>query len=387
MPRRRGVLRCLRRRWAAAPRRPRLPPAVKQRAPHAGKQGPPPPKLRKGGCRRGAGGAEQPCHLRCAVPCCARCEQVKEILSAYRIGRLQGGADPALKAVDPYKDEPTRWALCSTCSIRSTVPAVPVLQYIPYLIYIPILRYLLCSIPLAPCKSGSGWAPGLCEPAPVQYGQPHWPLLHQLQAFCTGTQLLRCGTCRGRCRHPALVVRSAKPMNAETPRELLAAGLITPTELFYVSTLRTESVISGLQQRGPWKRSCKTDSRAVRRPTAERAAPASRRPAASSGAKLPPLLARDRCLTAPARPPARLPACPAPRCATTCRCLWVWTRRRTGCGWRGRVCARCGQRRIFPRSLIPSFPRTVPFLLAAAAAAAASPRLTAYLSLYPALVA
>lgn len=30
------------------------------------------------------------------------------------------------------------------------------------------------------------------------------------------------------------MVRSAKPMNAETPLELLAGSLITPTELFYV---------------------------------------------------------------------------------------------------------------------------------------------------------
>lgn len=35
-------------------------------------------------------------------------------------------------------------------------------------------------------------------------------------------------------RSPALIVRSTKPMNSETPKELLAASLITPTELFYV---------------------------------------------------------------------------------------------------------------------------------------------------------
>lgn len=35
-------------------------------------------------------------------------------------------------------------------------------------------------------------------------------------------------------RHPALIARSAKPCNAETPGDLLSASLITPTDLFYV---------------------------------------------------------------------------------------------------------------------------------------------------------
>eukprot|EP00887_Chlorella_sp_A99_P003634 scaffold7.g3634.t1 len=35
-------------------------------------------------------------------------------------------------------------------------------------------------------------------------------------------------------RSPALIVRSAKPMNSETPRELLAASLVTPNALFYI---------------------------------------------------------------------------------------------------------------------------------------------------------
>lgn len=35
-------------------------------------------------------------------------------------------------------------------------------------------------------------------------------------------------------RLPSLVVRSAKPFNAETPPELLADSLITPNDLFYV---------------------------------------------------------------------------------------------------------------------------------------------------------
>lgn len=35
-------------------------------------------------------------------------------------------------------------------------------------------------------------------------------------------------------RLPALVVRSAKPFNAETPPELLADSLMTPSTLFYV---------------------------------------------------------------------------------------------------------------------------------------------------------
>lgn len=35
-------------------------------------------------------------------------------------------------------------------------------------------------------------------------------------------------------RLPALVVRSAKPFNAETPPELLADSLVTPNDLFYV---------------------------------------------------------------------------------------------------------------------------------------------------------
>ncbi|GAX85602.1 hypothetical protein CEUSTIGMA_g13017.t1 [Chlamydomonas eustigma] len=35
-------------------------------------------------------------------------------------------------------------------------------------------------------------------------------------------------------RHPALITRSAKPCNAETPGSLLAAQIITPTDLFYV---------------------------------------------------------------------------------------------------------------------------------------------------------
>ena len=35
-------------------------------------------------------------------------------------------------------------------------------------------------------------------------------------------------------RHPALLVRSSKPFNAETPPDLLAAALVTPQDLFYV---------------------------------------------------------------------------------------------------------------------------------------------------------
>lgn len=35
-------------------------------------------------------------------------------------------------------------------------------------------------------------------------------------------------------RHPSLSVRSATPMNAETPLELLADALVTPAELFYI---------------------------------------------------------------------------------------------------------------------------------------------------------
>jgi sulfite oxidase len=35
-------------------------------------------------------------------------------------------------------------------------------------------------------------------------------------------------------RNPALVVRSQKPFNAETPRAILADSLITPNELFYI---------------------------------------------------------------------------------------------------------------------------------------------------------
>ncbi|KAI7843653.1 hypothetical protein COHA_002555, partial [Chlorella ohadii] len=35
-------------------------------------------------------------------------------------------------------------------------------------------------------------------------------------------------------RHPALIVRSQKPMNSETPKELLAGSLLTPNDLFYV---------------------------------------------------------------------------------------------------------------------------------------------------------
>ncbi|KAI8471760.1 MAG: Oxidoreductase, molybdopterin-binding domain-containing protein [Monoraphidium minutum] len=35
-------------------------------------------------------------------------------------------------------------------------------------------------------------------------------------------------------RHPALVVRSAKPFNAETPLDILSEHLVTPTDLFYV---------------------------------------------------------------------------------------------------------------------------------------------------------
>lgn len=35
-------------------------------------------------------------------------------------------------------------------------------------------------------------------------------------------------------RHPALVVRSQKPFNAETPAELLTGKLYTPNDLFYV---------------------------------------------------------------------------------------------------------------------------------------------------------
>jgi sulfite oxidase len=35
-------------------------------------------------------------------------------------------------------------------------------------------------------------------------------------------------------RHPALVVRSARPFNAETPPEMLVAAPVTPNGLFYV---------------------------------------------------------------------------------------------------------------------------------------------------------
>lgn len=35
-------------------------------------------------------------------------------------------------------------------------------------------------------------------------------------------------------RHPALIVRSAKPFSAETPTEILGEQLNTPNELFYV---------------------------------------------------------------------------------------------------------------------------------------------------------
>lgn len=35
-------------------------------------------------------------------------------------------------------------------------------------------------------------------------------------------------------RHPALVVRTAKPFNAETPGALLAGSPLTPVDLFYV---------------------------------------------------------------------------------------------------------------------------------------------------------
>jgi hypothetical protein len=35
-------------------------------------------------------------------------------------------------------------------------------------------------------------------------------------------------------RHPALLVRSKKPFNGETPPEMLAAAPITPLDMFYV---------------------------------------------------------------------------------------------------------------------------------------------------------
>lgn len=35
-------------------------------------------------------------------------------------------------------------------------------------------------------------------------------------------------------RHPALLVRSSKPFNGETPPELLTAAPITPVDVFYV---------------------------------------------------------------------------------------------------------------------------------------------------------
>jgi sulfite oxidase len=35
-------------------------------------------------------------------------------------------------------------------------------------------------------------------------------------------------------RHPALIVASQKPFNAETPAELLASKMETPNEFFYV---------------------------------------------------------------------------------------------------------------------------------------------------------
>lgn len=35
-------------------------------------------------------------------------------------------------------------------------------------------------------------------------------------------------------RHPALIVRSSKPFNAETPKEILGEQLHTPNDLFFV---------------------------------------------------------------------------------------------------------------------------------------------------------
>ena len=35
-------------------------------------------------------------------------------------------------------------------------------------------------------------------------------------------------------RHPALIVRSARPFNAETPKQILGEQLHTPNELFFV---------------------------------------------------------------------------------------------------------------------------------------------------------
>lgn len=35
-------------------------------------------------------------------------------------------------------------------------------------------------------------------------------------------------------RHPALIVRSAKPYNAETPPAVVADNFVTPNDLFYI---------------------------------------------------------------------------------------------------------------------------------------------------------
>ncbi len=39
-------------------------------------------------------------------------------------------------------------------------------------------------------------------------------------------------------RHPALLARAQKPFNAETPPEVLSAGLVTPNDMFYVGAGR-----------------------------------------------------------------------------------------------------------------------------------------------------
>lgn len=58
--------------------------------------------------------------------------------------------------------------------------------------------------------------------------------------FCSA---FSCPTCPASCqnpykdepsRHPALLVRSQKPFNGETPPELLSAAPITPVDVFYV---------------------------------------------------------------------------------------------------------------------------------------------------------
>jgi len=80
--------------------------------------------------------------------------------------------------------------------------------------------------------------------------EPFWGLYqqHQKQEVRDILGKYRIGTLKGAmaskpladpyqnepARHPALLVRSSKPFNAETPPDLLAAALVTPQDLFYV---------------------------------------------------------------------------------------------------------------------------------------------------------